>query len=69
MKYVVEDGKEKLIELNDNDVHRTNEANYNHQLHQAVKHIGHWFTGTSSECLKIFLISLSTLSTPQLTIF
>jgi hypothetical protein len=55
MKYVVEEGKEKVMEMNDNDFQRANEAHYNHQLDQAVKRVGHWFAGKSSECLKIFL--------------
>lgn len=55
MKCVVAEGKEKVMEVDDNDFRRANEAHYNHQLHQAVKHIDHWFTDTSSECLKIVL--------------
>ena len=55
MKYVVEEGKEKVMEVDDNDFQRANESHYNHQLHQAVQRIDHWFTNTSSDCFKIVL--------------
>ena len=55
MKYVVEEGKEKVMEVDDNDFQRANESHYNHQLHQVVEYIGHWFTNTSSDCFKIVL--------------
>ena len=55
MKYVVEEGKEKVMEVDDNDFQRANESHYNRQLHQAVELIGHWFTNTSSDCFKIVL--------------
>lgn len=58
MKYVVEEGKEKVMEVDDNDFQTANEEQYNHQLHQAVKHIGHRFTSTSADCLRIVLNSI-----------
>lgn len=53
MKYVVEEGKEKVMEVDDNDFQRANEERSNHQLHQTVEHIGQWFTSSSSDCFKI----------------
>jgi len=53
MKYVVEEGKEKVMKVDDNHFQRANESHYNHQLHQPVEYIGHWFTNTSSDCFKI----------------
>jgi len=64
MNYVVEEVKEKVMEVDDNDFQGANESHYNHQLRLAVERIGHWFTNTSSDCFKIVLNSLSTLSTP-----
>jgi hypothetical protein len=36
MKYVVEEGKEKVVEVDDNDFQIANESHHNHQLHQTV---------------------------------